>query len=462
MASEPTKQVYTKKHLARLEKERIQQRYLITAAIIVFVVIVGVVLYGVLDQTVFKASRPVAKVGSTNISTTAFQKEYRFQKFSLIQQLRSMTSDPMALQFLGSYIQQIGNQLMSPSSLGQQTIDTLVEAELVRQEAKTRGISISQSELDQAFEEAFGFFENGTPTPTITVTPYSTATLSPEQEAFFPPTSTPGPTEEPTATPTESVTPTSEPTATEGPTATPTSAFTATPSATATITPTPTPYTREGYESQVSQYLDTVNEINYSREDLQKLVERQVLRQKVYDAITADVADTAEQVWARHILVATEEEAQQVLDRLNNGENFADVAKDVSTDTSNSDQGGDLGWFTHDTMVEPFSNAAFAMKVGEISEPVKTDFGYHIIQVLGHEERPLDENQVQSAKATAYQDWLTSAKSAANVEVFDATWQAAIPDDPEVPADLLALLQQLSTQQQQPSIPLESLPTTEP
>jgi parvulin-like peptidyl-prolyl isomerase len=371
----------------------------------------------------------------------------------------------MYMQFLSSYIQQIGNMLMSPNSIGQQAIDTLVESELIRQEAERRGITISSAELDEAFEEAFGFFENGTPTATVTTTPYSTSTLSPQQQTLVPPTSTPGPTEESTAAPEDAATgtpeasATPEATATEGPTATPTSQFTATATATATITPTPTPYTREGYETQVSNYLDTVSEVNYSRQDLRKLVERQVLQQKVYDAVTSDVEKTAEQVWARHILVATEEEAQQVLERLNNGENFADVAAEVSTDTSNKDQGGDLGWFAHERMVEPFSNAAFAMEVGEISEPVKTDFGYHIIQVLGHEERPLDETQLQQAQSTVFQDWLTEAKAAANVETYDATWQAAIPNDPEVPQDLLSLLAQLSNQQNQ--LPLENLPTSE-
>ncbi len=458
MAKEPNKQIYTRKHLARLEKERIQQRYLITAAIVVLVAIVGIVLFGIIDQTVLKANRPVAKVGSENISTAAFQKEVRFQRFSLIEQLRSITSDPMSMQFFGSYIQQLGNQLLSTNAMGQQVLDAMIEDELVRQEAERRGITVSEEEVDQAFEEAFGFYENGTPTPTVTSTPYNTPTLSPEQEALLPPTSTPGPTEEPTAAPTEEVTPTPEATATLTPTVEPTSAFTPTPAATATITPTATPYTREGFEEQVSQYVENVDSINYTRADLRNLIRRQLLRQKVYEAITADVGASAEQVWARHILVATEEEAQQVLERLNNGENFAEVASEVSTDTSNKDLGGDLGWFTHERMVEPFANAAFDMEIGEISDPVQTDFGYHIIQVLGHEERPLDETQIQQAKSAAYQDWLTSAKADGSVETYDATWQAAIPSDPEVPVDLLAILQQLSQQQQMPDLPLESLP----
>ncbi len=64
MAKEPNQKVITKKHLARLEKERIQQRYLMIGAIVVIVLVVAIVVYGILDQTVIKAQRPVAKVGS--------------------------------------------------------------------------------------------------------------------------------------------------------------------------------------------------------------------------------------------------------------------------------------------------------------------------------------------------------------------------------------------------------------
>ncbi len=114
---------------------------------------------------------------------------------------------------------------------------------------------------------------------------------------------------------------------------------------------------------------------------MRSLIRRQLLRQKVVEAVTKDVATSAEQVWARHILVEKEEDAKKVLDELKAGGNFAELAKQYSTDTSNKDQGGDLGWFTKGQMVQEFEDAAFALKVGEISQPVKTTFGYHIIQV---------------------------------------------------------------------------------
>lgn len=88
-----------------------------------------------------------------------------------------------------------------------------------------------------------------------------------------------------------------------------------------------------------------------------------------------------EKVRASHILVDTEDEAKAVIDRINKGENFEDLAKELSKDTGNKDNGGDLDYFAYTDMVQPFSDAAFAMEIGELSAPVKTDYGYHVIKV---------------------------------------------------------------------------------
>ncbi len=195
MAKQPNQKNLTKKHLARMERERIQQRYLVIGTIVVLVFVVGIVLYGILDQTVLKNIRPVAKVGSDTITTAAFQKEVRFQRYRLIDQLQSLMGDPMAIQFFGQYIQQISTELSSPNSIGQNVLDSMVENDLVQKEAAKRGITVSDAEVNQAFEAAFGYYPNGTPTPTVTSTPYNTPTLNSQQETLLPPTSTPGPTE---------------------------------------------------------------------------------------------------------------------------------------------------------------------------------------------------------------------------------------------------------------------------
>jgi hypothetical protein len=105
------------------------------------------------------------------------------------------------------------------------------------------------------------------------------------------------------------------------------------------------------------------------------VLEATVLRRELQEALGADVKTSGEQVRARHILVETEEQAKQVQERLGKGEDFAAIAKEVSTDTSNKDQGGDLGWFTRGRMVQEFEQAAFSLKPGETSGPVKTTFG---------------------------------------------------------------------------------------
>ena len=100
--------------------------------------------------------------------------------------------------------------------------------------------------------------------------------------------------------------------------------------------------------------------------------------QKTYDDV-AKQQKPEEEVRARHILVESEPDAQAVLKRVNGGEDFAKVANEMSKDPGS--KGGELGWFTKERMVPEFAEAAFKMQPGQISDPVKSQFGWHIIQV---------------------------------------------------------------------------------
>lgn len=111
----------------------------------------------------------------------------------------------------------------------------------------------------------------------------------------------------------------------------------------------------------------------------------------IYDQ-AAKAQKPEEEIHARHILVATEADAQAALKRLKSGEDFAKVAKEMSKDPGA--EGGDLGWFSRERMVPEFADAAFKLKDGEISQPVKSQFGWHIIQVEGHRQKafpPFDQ-----------------------------------------------------------------------
>ena len=108
---------------------------------------------------------------------------------------------------------------------------------------------------------------------------------------------------------------------------------------------------------------------------------------KVYDDAVKQMKGE-EEVHARHILVATEQEAKDLEAQLKNGADFAKLAKEKSKDPSGAANGGDLGWFTKDQMVPAFADAAFKLAKGQISDPVKTQFGWHVIEVVDKRIKP--------------------------------------------------------------------------
>jgi parvulin-like peptidyl-prolyl isomerase len=221
------------------------------------------------------------------------------------------------------------------------------------------------------------------------------------------------------------------PTATiELPTSTPTLSDTPT-----EIPPTPTDYTLSGYNNLYSTVVANLSsQTQFGDVDFRDYVRDILYRQKLYDYVTKDVSTEQDMVWARHILVATEADAETVLSKLKSGEDFASVAAYYSTDTANSGSGGDLGWMYKGQMVQEFEDAAWKMNVGEISQPIKTSFGYHIIQVLGHEKRQLTADELNSAKSTAYQKYVDQITAAAKTKKYNL-WASVVPSDPSIPTE---------------------------
>ena len=420
----PTPKVVTKKHIARLERERRQSNIIRAIAIGGILIVVLLLGYGYLKLNVLQLREPIAKVNGVTITTSQWQERVQLQRVNLLnlyntyqfyQQNFGMDSTQQ--------LQQIQLTLQSPEILGKEVLDQMVDEILIRQEAEKRGISVSAEEVEAAIQEAYSFFPNGTPTPTITPTEFSLPTLSSEQLTIYPATATPTDvltsTPAPTDTPDNAVTPTATST-----TAPPTPTFVpVSPTATAT------PFTLEGFKTQFAESMDNFKSSGVTEATIRSAYENQLLHEKLLDVITADTPRTEEQVWARHILVADKGKAATVMALLNHGSDFGKLAQEFSTDTGSGAKGGDLGWFGKGAMVAEFENAAFSMKVGEISEPIQSQFGYHIIQVLGHDNIPLNASQYEEKRQTAFTEWLTKTRDAADITIFDV-WKERVPTAP--------------------------------
>ncbi len=171
------------------------------------------------------------------------------------------------------------------------------------------------------------------------------------------------------------------------------------------------------------------------------------LQEKVGPLVTEDAIKQAyqanyaskkgeQEIHARHILVADEAKAKDVIKQLNHGAKFEDLAKKLSTDKGSGASGGDLGWFKKDDMLPEFSKAAFAMKPNTISQtPVKTQYGYHVIQVLGSREAAVpaidqvhDEIRQQLIRENVRQI-VDAAQKKAKIVRYDAQGKP-LPDAP--------------------------------
>ncbi|MCM3125064.1 MULTISPECIES: peptidylprolyl isomerase [Bacillaceae] len=142
---------------------------------------------------------------------------------------------------------------------------------------------------------------------------------------------------------------------------------------------------------------------------------------KTYFEENKESFDQKEQVKASHILVEDEATAKKVKKELDSGKDFAELAKEYSTDASNAAKGGDLGYFGKGEMAKEFEEAAFGMKVGEVSAPIKTDFGYHIIKVADKKaaktavfedhKKEIKESLFDQKIQTEYPNWLEKKKA---------------------------------------------------
>ncbi|MGH8914814.1 MAG: foldase protein PrsA, partial [Acidimicrobiia bacterium] len=211
--------------------------------------------------------------------------------------------------------------------------------------------------------------------------------------------------------------------------------------------------TEDDIAAEADSIFEEANTTGVSREEflanssvtealLLRVAQQQLLDGRVREVLAEDVAaPTQEDIdavvteaeglyCASHILVGTEAEADDVLDRLEAGEEFADLAAELSTDTASGAQGGDLGCAPSDQYVTEFADALSEAEVGVPSQPVETEFGFHVI-LLGDDQIPSEDEIIEQlttvAIGTATNEWFLEQVAAAEVTVDEryGTWQAS-------------------------------------
>ena len=422
--------------------ENKKSKGLIIGFIIFAVAVVGLIGYAFLYDKVLKYNKPVAVVGDNKIKGNTLDQRVRIARYSYVNQYTTYMYYATIMadyEEYASYYQSMMSSLLSYmddyETFGEDILNSLIDNELYLIEAEKRGITVTDAEVEELMQQIFDYYpEETATTPTATYALEPTSTLTSLQKTLvavptatatqIPPTATVAETEEiePTAT-TEA-----SPTATEI-ASTPTSEE---PLSTATPLPTATVYTEELYQENYQAFLVNLDESGVEEESFKEYVRDYLIYQKVYEAITAEVPRVQDQVWARHILVETEAEANTALGRLNAGEDWSAVCNEVTLDQSSPDACGDLGWFAQGQTVEEFESAAFNLEIGEISAPVESSYGWHIIQVIGHEERAIElDTDYQQIQSNYFDAWYQDAKANTEIVIND-NWVDHVPSEPSV------------------------------
>jgi parvulin-like peptidyl-prolyl isomerase len=360
----------SRRQKSKWQREQNQMRTLYFAVGGLVLVVVAILAGGIVYDNVVRANEVVAQIGPDTITANQLVDEMR-QPARAIEQQARQAGRPTT----GATIEQ------QKRSLPDEVLNDLIDRLSVQQEATRRGITVTPSQLDDRERETVAQFN-------LAVNPPPTAEPSATAEGG-------APTVQPTAVPT------------------------ADPAVTPTPIPSPTPIaTLEAatYAPALQQLLDR----NFLTEaEFRDRLQQSMLREEVGKAVGEEqVPANQEQVHARHILVTTEDQARDVVQQLQSGADFGELAQTLSSDPGSKTKGGDLGWFARGVMDKPFEEAAFALQPGQLSDVVHGANGFHVIQVLERDAaRAIPENQLEALRQRAGSEWLDSRRSSPDVKL---------------------------------------------
>ena len=175
----------------------------------------------------------------------------------------------------------------------------------------------------------------------------------------------------------------------------------------------------DGLKSLTNTWDQELMNQGYTEEEMVGAVRDALITQRVRDQLLAPYLGSILQVNARHIVVRTLQESEEVLSKLNNGEGFATLAAAYSIDTTTRETGGNLGWFARNELFYAnLEDVAFNLEIGQIAGPIATGLGYHIIQTMDKAERPVEPERMPMLSESIFSNWLEEQYRNAMVERY--------------------------------------------
>lgn len=399
------------------------------------------IIIGLVIEFLVMPNSAVATIGDQTIITKDYRKRVNLERDQIFRQLRQYVQ--LEEQFGGqgyftNQINQLQSMLGSPETLGFQVLNNLINEKVLLKAAEERGITVSDDEVNEVLREEIAAIQQAVTEPQATQTAEAGADATATASAWTP---TPLPSVAITGTEVLS------PTATPPPTATP-------------LPVLDDELYNDGLDTLTQNLRDSTG---LSIDEYREVIRAQLIEEQIREQVGAEeVIDTEEQVNARHILLSPRDptpeptpipadvtpeptieptevpedapdptatpaprsreetlvEIQELRRRIvEDGEDFATLAIEYSDDTGSGMAGGDLDWFGRGRMVPPFDEAAFGLEIGDVSEPISTTFGYHIIEVLDKDtSRPKDEGQLDQERTSAYDLWLQTQISEIEID----------------------------------------------
>lgn len=400
----------TKRQIAMSRREKEQQKTLYLGLGLIVALVVIVLAIGLAQTFIIEPNSPVGSVNGQEITTAEYQDRVRYERFMLEDQYQQIVQEIQNLppadqadqfsEFMRNQYEQLANQVLQQRSMvDRQTLDTMITEQLVQTEANNRALTVTEDEVTESINRLLAGRRGGLTAAAAQETSTAVANASATAALWTPtPTFTPSPTLTSTQATTQPV---------------------ATPANTPTLAPTATPniISPDDLGADYANWIKTVtDQAGISEAQYRSYIEKMLLTQKLRDALGEETPKTAEQANARHILVETEDEAKDVIARLKAGEDFAALAEELSQDTGSAANGGELGFAPQGRFVEPFDEAVFSLPIGEISDPVETQFGWHVIEVLAREERELSPADYAQEQRAAFNNWVSQARQNAQIE----------------------------------------------